>query len=81
MALPRLQKVEFATKTKINNEHLQFPGSRRGRKRRYFIIPEKETGVIGLTPMALKPPRQTPSALTRYVEDTVHLHGGAASTP
>jgi hypothetical protein len=72
-------KVEFATKTKINNEYSNFVVRAVVENGAHFIIPEKDTGIIGLTPMALKLAQTDPIRFQQVCGDTFvsSLHGGA----
>ena len=72
-------KVEFATKTKINNEFSNFVVRAVVENGARFVIPEKESGVIGLTPMALKLAQTNPIRFNAVCGDTFvsSLHGGA----
>jgi len=72
-------KVEYATKTKINNEFSNFLVRAVVENGAHFIIPEKKTGVIGLTPMALNLAKTDPLRFDQVCGDTFvsSLHGGA----
>lgn len=72
-------KVKYATSTKINNEYSNFAVRAQVQNGARFLIPEKDSGVIGLTPRALALAKSDPIRFEQVCGDTYvsSLHGGA----
>jgi|GEM_PF-4241211 len=72
-------KMNYATKTTVNNEYSNFIVRAVVENGARFLIPEKERGVIGLTPMALNLAKTNLLRFEQVCGDTFvsSLHGGA----